>query len=91
MKNSVPVYHWRKSDSSLIETGNDAFSGSNRERKAEKARKQQVKGPPDKDYHGKQSLKKLAQQNVQLSNIEITDNNIKDFEKVAKNMALILV
>lgn len=59
--------------------------------KAEKARKQQVKEPPDKDYHGKQSLKKLAQQNVQLSNIEITDNNIKAFEKVAKNMALILV
>lgn len=26
--------------------------------KAEKARKQQVKEPPDKDYHGKQSLKK---------------------------------
>lgn len=59
--------------------------------KAEKARKQQVKEPSDKDYHGKQSLKKLAQQNVQLSNIEITDNNIKAFEKVAKNMALILV
>ena len=52
--------------------------------KAEKARKQQVKEPPDKDYHGKQSLKKLAQQNVQLSNIEITDNNIKALEKVAK-------
>ena len=48
--------------------------------KAEKARKQQVKGPPDKDYHGKQSLKKLAQQNVQLSNIEI--------EKVAKKYGI---
>ena len=80
------MYHWRKSDSSFIETGNDAFSGSNRE--AEKARKQQVKGPPDKDYHGKQSLKKLAQQNVQLSNIEITDNNIKAFEKVAKKYGI---
>ena len=56
--------------------------------KAEKARKQQVKGPPDKDYHGKQSLKKLAQQNVQLSNIEITDNNIKAFEKVAKKYGI---
>ena len=55
---------------------------------AEKARKQQVKGPPDKDYHGKQSLKKLAQQNVQLSNIEITDNNIKAFEKVAKKYGI---
>ena len=56
--------------------------------KAEKARKQQVKEPPDKDYHGKQSLKKLAQQNVQLSNIEITDNNIKAFEKVAKKYGI---
>ena len=52
--------------------------------KAEKARKQQVKGPPDKDYHGKQSLKKLTQQNIQLSNIEITDGNIKSFEKYAR-------
>ena len=83
------MYHWRKSDSSLIETGNDAFSGSNRERKSKrKTRKQQVKEPPDKDYHGKQSLKKLAQQNVQLSNIEITDNNIKAFEKVAKKYGI---
>ena len=73
----------------LLKTGNDAFSGSNREKKkAEKARKQQVKEPPDKDYHGKQSLKKLAQQNVQLSNIEITDNNIKAFEKVAKKYGI---
>lgn len=82
------MYYWRKSDSTFIEAGNDAFSGSDGERKAAKARKQQVKGPPDKDYHGKQSLKKLAQQNVQLSNIEITDNNIKAFEKVAKKYGI---
>ena len=60
------------------------FLAAMEKEKAEKARKQQAKGPPDKDYRGKQSLKKLAQQNVQLSNIEITDNNIKAFEKVAK-------
>ena len=59
--------------------------------KAEKARKQQVKGPPDKDYHGKQSLKKLAQQNVQLSNIEITETTLRLLKKWQKNMALILV
>ena len=52
--------------------------------KAEKARKQQTKAPPDKEYHGKQSLKKLTQQNIQLSNIEITDGNIKSFERVAR-------
>ena len=56
--------------------------------KAEKARKQQTKAPPDKEYHGKQSLKKLTQQNIQLSNIEITDNNIKAFEKVAKKYVI---
>lgn len=57
--------------------------------KAERSRKQQqTKGPPDKEYHGKQSMKKLAQQNVQLSNIEITDNNIKAFEKVAKKYGI---
>lgn len=83
------MYHWWKSDSPFIETGNDAFSGGSGERKVEKARKQQTKAPPDKEYHGKQSLKKLTQQNIQLSNIEITDNNIKAFEKVAKNMVLI--
>ena len=33
-------------------------------------------------------MKKLAQQNVQLSNIEITDNNIKAFEKVAKKYGI---
>ena len=48
--------------------------------KAEKARKQQTKAPPDKEYHGKQS--------IQLSNIEITDNNIKAFEKVAKKYGI---
>ena len=52
--------------------------------KAEKARKQQTKAPPDKEYHGKQSLKKLTHQNIQLSNIEITDGNIKSFEKYAR-------
>ena len=33
---------------------------------------------------GKQSLKKLAKDGVQLSNIEITDGNIKSFEKCAR-------
>ncbi len=33
---------------------------------------------------GKQSLKKLAENGAQLSNIEITDGNIKSFEKCAR-------
>lgn len=33
---------------------------------------------------GKQSLKKLAENGTQLSNIEVTDGNIKSFEKCAR-------
>ena len=65
------------------------FLSAMEKEKAERSRKQQqTKGPPDKEYHGKQSMKKLAQQNVQLSNIEITNNNIKAFEKVAKKYGI---
>lgn len=35
-------------------------------------------------YQGKQSMKKLRKQNCQLTNIEITDGNIKSFEKYAR-------
>ena len=34
--------------------------------------------------HGKQSVKELVGQNQGVSNIEITDKNIKDFERVAR-------
>lgn len=34
--------------------------------------------------HGKQSLKKLAENGSQLSNIEVTDGNIKSFAKCAR-------
>ena len=50
--------------------------------------KQSQKEKEDKTYKGKQSLDKLMKQNVQLSNIEITDGNIKSFERVAKKYRL---
>jgi hypothetical protein len=34
--------------------------------------------------HGKQSIKDLAKQNQGMSNIEVTDKNIRSFERVAK-------
>lgn len=37
-----------------------------------------------KIYHGKQTIKQLMKQNAALSNIEITDKNIRSFESVAK-------
>lgn len=45
----------------------------------QKSRKNDPKIP-----HGKQSVKDLAKQNQGMSNIEITDKNIKSFEKSAR-------
>ena len=50
--------------------------------------KQPQKEKEAKTYKGKQSLDKLMKQNVQLSNIEITDGNIKSFERVAKKYSI---
>ena len=52
------------------------------------SQKQPQKEKEDKTYKGKQSLDKLMKQNVQLSNIEITDGNIKSFEQVAKKYSI---
>ena len=43
------------------------------------------KGYPSlKMHHGKQTVKQLVGQNAGVSNIEITDSNIKSFERVAR-------
>ena len=49
-----------------------------KEKKTEKARAGPVKPC------GKQSVKQLVGQNQGVSNIEITDRNIKDFERIAR-------
>lgn len=43
-----------------------------------------IKNNQNKPHHGKQTIKQLAHQNGGLSNIEITDGNIKSFESVAR-------
>ena len=50
---------------------------------AAQAQLKQGKGVP-KIYRGKQSVKKLIRQNQGVSNIEITDSNIKGFERTAR-------
>ena len=45
---------------------------------------QKDKSKNPKIYHGKQTIKQLMKQNTGLSNIEITDKNIRSFESVAK-------
>lgn len=53
-----------------------------------KGQKQPKQDKEDKTYKGKQSMDKLMKQNIQLSNIEITDGNIKSFERVAKKYSI---
>ena len=53
-----------------------------------KGQKQPKQDKEDKTYKGKQSMDKLMKQNVQLSNIEITDGNIKSFERGAKKYSI---
>ena len=52
--------------------------------KAIKAMLAQAKKQQEKQLHGKQTLKQLAKQNAGLSNIEITEGNIKAFEQTAR-------
>ena len=47
-------------------------------------RKQQ----PEITIHGKKSMKQLMAEGCELTNIEITDNNIKSFEKVARKYSI---
>lgn len=58
------------------------------EKQKMKGQKQPKQDKEDKTYKGKQSMDKLMKQNVQLSNIEITDGNIKSFERVAKKYSI---
>lgn len=41
-----------------------------------------------KVYKGKQSVKRLVRQGAGVSNIEVTDGNIKSFEKVARKYGI---
>lgn len=59
-------------------------TGRAQEKGREKARKKIEKKKP----HGKQTIKQLNAQGVQLSNIKITDENIKSFDRVARKYGI---
>ena len=65
-----------------------ALAQMEQEKQKLKGQKQPKQDKEDKTYKGKQSMDKLMKQNVQLSNIEITDGNIKSFERVAKKYSI---
>lgn len=56
--------------------------------KAMKSLLAEMKKQHGKIPHGKQTLKQLAGQNAGLSNIEITEGNIKAFESTAKKYGI---
>lgn len=56
--------------------------------KAMKAMLAQMKKQKGKAPHGKQTLKQLMKQNTGISNIEITEGNIKAFESTAKKYGI---
>ena len=65
-----------------------ALTKMEQEKQKLQGQKQPKQDKEDKTYRGKQSMDKLMKQNVQLSNIEITDGNIKSFERVAKKYSI---
>ncbi len=72
----------------LKEAMKKALTKMEQEKQKLQGQKQPKQDKEDKTYKGKQSMDKLMKQNVQLSNIEITDGNIKSFERVAKKYSI---
>lgn len=54
----------------------------------EELEKAQKTASQPKTYRGKQSVKHLVEQNAAISNIEVTDGNIKSFERTARKYGI---
>lgn len=54
----------------------------------EEIEKAQKTASQPKTYRGKQPIKHLVEQNAAISNIEVTDGNIKSFERTAKKYGI---
>ena len=54
----------------------------------EEMEKAQKQASQPKTYRGKQSIKHLVEQNAAISNIEVTDGNIKAFERTANKYGI---
>ena len=54
----------------------------------EEIEKAQKTATQPKTYRGKQSIKHLVEQNAAISNIEVTDGNIKSFQRTANKYGI---
>ena len=75
-----------KISAEILKTAIRKFLHSMEQARSEKGKKHTRAPDQKKDVvsHGKQSIKKLQKGGSQLTNIEITEKNIKSFEKVAR-------
>jgi hypothetical protein len=75
-----------KISAEILKTAMRKFLHSMEQARSEKGKKHTRAPNQKKDVvsHGKQSIKKLQKGGSQLTNIEITEKNIKSFEKVAR-------
>lgn len=74
---------------SLLKAAMKKFLADMERRKQRSAQGRQAEGKQkDVTVHGKQSLKKLMRQGSQLTNIEITDKNVKSFDRVARKYSI---
>ncbi len=75
-----------KDHSPYIKTGK--LTAQTLQKGYEKTLLAQMKKQKDKTPQGKQTLKQLMKQNAGVSNIEITEGNIKAFESTAKKYGI---
>lgn len=75
-----------KMTASVLKAAMVKFLAEMEKSKQKKGQQKAVK--KNEPAHGKQTMKNLMKQNSQLTNIEITDGNIKSFERVARKYAI---
>lgn len=74
---------------SLLKAAMKKYLADMEKRKQKSVQHRQAEGKKKEAVtHGKQSLKKLMRQGSQLTNIEITDKNIKSFDRVARKYSI---
>ena len=70
------------------ETGTGKTGSQNRKSTGKGQRKRKENDRRGKTPHGKQTIKQLVAQGAQLTNIQITDQNIKSFDRVARKYGI---
>lgn len=77
-----------KMTASLLKAAMRKFLADMEKRKQQARQQNAQKQREPTQKQGKQSLKKLVQQGCELTNIEVTNNNIKSFDRIARKYGI---